>query len=183
MTSLNDDTDSYTPGLNATAKIFAEHGTFIRNVMLSKIEPYSQINVDDMYQDLFLSLVSRPIPPNVNNIKAYLYRAIINDIYNSIRRLKNYKKLKKKYFDYLNFSINKSDSVNASNIEERLDILFQDIEGHLSSPEIRAIKLRYKEGYNIEEVAKKMSVKKESVSRYVCIGLKKIRQYSKQVWE
>lgn len=182
MTSLNGDTNSYISGLNATAKIFAEYGTFIRTVILSKIEPHSQINVDDLYQDLFLSLVSRPIPPNVTNMKNYLYRVVVNNIYNSIRRLENYKKIKKKYSAHLNFSINKSTPRNVYNIEEQFNILFQGIEEHLSFCEIKAIKLRYKEGYSIEEIAKKMSVKKESVSRYVCIGLKKIRHYSSQAW-
>lgn len=159
------------------AKIFAEYGDFIYGVIRYKVENEAQAN--DLYQDFFLSLVSNPIPAGVKNIKGYLYRAITNDIFDAGRRMERYKALMNKYADYLSFSINKGNSKNAFINKERTNQIFGLIEGYLSPSEAKAITLRYKNSCSIKEVAKEMDVKKESVSRYICTGLKKIRQLFK----
>jgi DNA-directed RNA polymerase specialized sigma24 family protein len=41
---------------------------------------------------------------------------------------------------------------------------------------VKAILLRYRNQFEIEEVAREMSIKPRSVSRYISVGLKKIRR-------
>ena len=50
------------------------------------------------------------------------------------------------------------------------------IKANLTRKQARAVILRYERDYTNEEIAREMGVKKESVSRYICIGLKQIQQ-------
>jgi DNA-directed RNA polymerase specialized sigma24 family protein len=54
--------------------------------------------------------------------------------------------------------------------------MFELIRRHLPKNEATAMALRYKDNYNIHETAKKMDVKPKSVSRYLSVGTKKLRQ-------
>ena len=159
-------------------KVFAEYGDFIYGIIYYKVKNVAQ--ADDLYQDFFLSLVSNPIPSGVKNIKSYLYKAITNDIIDASRQMERYKTLMNKYANYLNFSINKNGSKNASIKEEQINEIFKLLWGQLSPSEAKAITLRYRKSCSINEVAEKMDVKKETVSRYICTGLKKIRQILKK---
>ena len=55
--------------------------------------------------------------------------------------------------------------------------MFKAIERFLSHSESQAVTLRFKKDSSIEEVAKQMAVNKRSVSRYISVGLKKLRQF------
>jgi RNA polymerase sigma factor (sigma-70 family) len=160
--------------IEAAEKIFAEYGDFIYSVIRFKVSDKGL--VDDIYQNFFLSLVTRPIKLEGAKLKAYLYRAIINDIYDAGRKTNRYKDLLNKYFENDNFSINKSRAKNASIVEERVGEIMKKVWDELSCTELDAISLRYIEGHSIKEVAEKMKVKPESVSRYICVGLKKMRE-------
>jgi len=166
--------NNYVENLSIAADIFAEYGDFIYNIICSKTKNKAQVN--DLYQDFFLSLVSKPPPSGTKNIKSYLYRAITNDIVDATRQMQRYQTLINKYADNLNLSINKPDSTNASTDEGSIEKIFSLIRGHLSPVEAKAITLRYKNNCSNEEIAKEIDAKKESVSRYICVGLKKIRQ-------
>ena len=159
---------------NIAADIFAKYGDFIYKVICSKTSNKAQI--DDLYQDFFLSLVSNPIDPDLNNIKSYLYQAIMNDITDASRRTKRYQELINNYSNNFNFTINKSVSINANNSEGEIERVFKLVREGLSPSEAKAIALRYKDNCNNEEIAEKIGAKKESVSRYICVALKKIRQ-------
>jgi len=69
--------------------VFEEH----RETILATI--YSYINnksdVDDIFQEFFLSLVRRPIPANIENVKGYLRRAIKNDIIDAAKKAKKHR--------------------------------------------------------------------------------------------
>ena len=164
--------------VSLAAKVFAEYGDFIYGIIYYKVKNVAQ--ADDLYQDFFLSLVSNPIPSSVKNIKSYLYKAITNDIIDASRQMERYKTLINKYANHLNFSINKNDSKRASIKEKQINEIFELLSGQLSPSEAKAITLRYRERCSINEVAEKMDVKKETVSRYICTGLKKIRQIFKK---
>ncbi len=159
------------------SEIFYEHGDFIRAVIRYQVGNNAQ--ADDLFQDFFLSLVSRPIPAEVQNIRSYLYRAIINDIVDAARRVEQYRIKLKKYAEFFDYSIRKNSPKNAIIDEEEMDKMFKLIEDRLRRGEVRAIHLRYKNGYNNEEVAKKMHVNIETVKRYLSEGLRRIRQFFK----
>ena len=154
--------------------VFARYGDFIRAVIHSQVR--NEALADDMFQDFFLSLIHKPVPQNVKNIKGYLYRAITNDIIDSVRRVERYRDHMHKYSKYLNSPINKRTPENAFiNIEET-NKMFESIKGRLRNNEFQAITLRYKSQYSIRNVAKIMGVKCKSVREYTSRGLSKIRQ-------
>ena len=156
------------------AEIFAEHGDFIHMVIFSQVK--NKARIDDIFQDFFLSLVRKPIPQDVKNIKGYLYRAITNDIIDATRRVNKYSYHMHKYHEYPNHSINKRTPENAFIDVEETNKMFGLIKGRLTNSQYQAMALRYRTHHSIKEVAEKMGVKSTSVSRYISIGLKKIRQ-------
>ena len=168
--------ESVLPGnIASAAEIFSEYGDFIRAVIRYKVK--NEARAGDLFQDFFLSLVSKPIPAGVQNVRSYLYRAIINDIVDATRRVEKYKTRMNKYAECLNYSINKNTPENALIEAEETDKMFKLIEGWLRRSEAQAISLRYRNSYNIKEVAKKMHVNNRTVSRYISAGLSKVRQF------
>jgi len=157
------------------AEVFSEYGDFIRAVIHYKVK--NEARAVDLFQDFFLSLVSKPVPAGVQNVRSYLYRAIINDIVDATRRVEKYKTRMNKYAECLNYSINKNTPENALIEAEETDKMFKLIEGWLRRSEAQAISLRYRDNYNIKEVAKKMHVNNRTISRYISVGLSKIRQF------
>ena len=157
------------------AEIFSEYGDFIRTVIYYHVENNAQ--ADDLFQDFFLSLVSKPIPANIQNVKGYLYKAITNDIVDAVRRVEKYKTRMNKYAERLNYSVNNNRPENAFIETEQTNKMFRLIEGWLRHSEAQAITLRYRNSYNIKEAAKKMHVNNRTISRYISAGLSKVRQF------
>jgi RNA polymerase sigma factor (sigma-70 family) len=164
----------YTNSVNITAKIFAEHSDFIYAIIYYKVRDKAQ--ADDIYQDFFLSLVAKPVPTGIKDIRSYLYRAITNDIIDANRRVDRYQARIRKYAEVFNYVTNNNTPEKTLITEEDGEI-FKLIGRCLPSSEARAIKLRFKNNRDITEVAAKMSVDKRSVSRYISVGLKKIRHF------
>lgn len=169
--------DQFSPpdsGLGKTEKLFAEYGEFILSVLQAKVRD-SEV-VDDLFQDLFLSLVRKPLPDDIKNIKAYLYRSIINDIIDYTRRTK-YSKLETSYDELqCNIATDACAEKDLSN-KEQAGKIYNLIDRKLPSSESTAVKLRYKENQDISEIAERMNITKRSVARYVSSGLRTIREY------
>jgi len=160
--------------VKVAADVFAKYGDFIYNVIRSKTSNKAQ--VDDLYQNFFLSLVSNPISPDSDNIKGYLYRAITNDIIDASRHTKRYQKLINNYSNNFNLTIKKTFPTDAINNSDEAERVFQVAKGNLSPTEMKAFNMRYEKGCSNEEIAEEIGAKKESISRYICVGLKKLRQ-------
>jgi RNA polymerase sigma factor (sigma-70 family) len=166
--------DNIMSNMARTAEIFEQHGDFIRRVLRYRIG--DEALVDDLYQDFFLSLVARPIPADVRNVKNYLYRAIINDSFDAVRRVEQYQDRIQRYSKRIENPINKDRPENALIENEETEKMLRMIELLLPSSESRSVTLRFKNDNSIGEVAKQMAVNKRSVSRYISVGLRKIRQ-------
>lgn len=175
MALLNTNAGSFANNVNSAAEIFDEYGDFIRTVICYQVKNDAQ--VDDLFQDFFLALVSKPIPQDIQNMKSFLYKMIVNDIIDAIRRMKRYQSRIHKYADNLNRPINKNDPENVFIKTEEINKVFELIEKRLPKREAQAITLRYKNNYAIKEVAKKMDVDERSVSRYISVGFSKVRQF------
>ena len=130
MDLTNKKNEIYEKNVLTASEIFAEYGNFIRTVINYHVKNEHQ--ADDLFQDFFLSLVYRPIPDSVDNIKSYLYRAICNDIVDNQRQLERYNAQIKKYQERCNFAINNT---------ERLLLIINDI---LDIEKIESGKLAYK---------------------------------------
>jgi RNA polymerase sigma factor (sigma-70 family) len=159
----------------AAAEIFSKYGGFIRAVISYKVSDTGL--VDDLFQDFYLSLVSRPIPSGIQNIKSYLYMAINNDVIDAARRVEKYRTRMRKYAECSDFSINKDTPENALINKEEINKMFKLIEGRLPHSEAQALKERYIHNLTIKEIAEKMCVKTQTVRRYICEGLSKCRQF------
>ena len=157
------------------AEIFSEYGNFIFAVICNQVSSEGQAN--DLFQDFFLSLVSKPIPPDIQNMKSYLYKAIINDIIDAARRVERHKTLIHKYSECLDYSINNSSPENALIETEEINKMFKLLGRQLPRSEARAIFFRFRNNFSVKEVAKKMHVNSRSASRYISAGLSKVRQF------
>lgn len=165
--------------LENITNIWQQNESFIRNAILSQVNDADL--AEDIFQDFFLSLISKPIDPNMQNIKGYLHRAIRNDIIDAARRRKSYRALLHRYATHRNHtSIPKSVEYIVANTEEAEKML-DHIQALLVHSEAEAIRLRHHCDYSVGEVADKLQVKKRTVSRYVSVGLKKLRQFLKTV--
>ena len=174
VTSPSTNTKDIASRVDNTAQIFEQHGAFILTVIRYLVKDGNK--EDDMYQDFFLALVSKPVPKDIQNIRSYLYKAIINDLVDSARRLHSYKVAVNKYANNLIFLINNDSVKNAFIENEEIDRMFEVIGGMLPRSQAQAISYRYKNGYAISEIAEKMSVNSKSVSRYISVGFKTIRR-------
>ena len=161
--------------VTGAARIISEYGNFIRTIICSKVK--NEDLAEDLFQDFYLSLVSKPIPAEIQNIRSYLYKAITHDILDAARRINKYRTRINKYAKIYKYSINKIAPEDALIETEETDKMFEAIKGWLRRTESQAIILRYKESFDVKEVSKKMNVNNRTVSRYVSSGLSKIRHY------
>lgn len=172
---LNTNTNNHLSRVNIAAKVFEEYGNFIRAVIRCKVR--SKAQADDLFQAFFLSLVSRPPSPDIQNIKGYLYRAIINDIADSARRVEKYQARIRRYAECLKYFRTEDSPENALIEAEEMDKIFKLIERRLQRNEAQAIILRYRDHYKIKEVAVKMGISDNAACRYIYKGLRKIRSF------
>jgi RNA polymerase sigma factor (sigma-70 family) len=133
---------------------------------------------DDIYQDYFLSLVSRPIPGDVKNVKHYIRASIQKDIVDAVRRVQRYKNLVQRFSQYQeNNSQHMPKPENGLIKDEEVNRIFSQIEKHLARCEAEAIVFRYKNEYKTKEVAQKMGVKHKTAQTYIRKGLQKMRSF------
>jgi RNA polymerase sigma factor (sigma-70 family) len=131
-----------------------------------------------LFQDLFLSLVLKPLPRDIRNTRSFLYRVITARVIDKFRHENRMKALISKYArrkqggqeefqeDFL---------VETESAEK----MFSLIQKHLPPNEALVIMLRYKHGFDISQTAKKMGVKPRSVSHYLSTAISKIRYVMK----
>ena len=159
----------------AAIKVFARHGNFVRSVIRLRI--HDPARREDLLQELFLKLVLQPIPADVQNVRGYLYRAIINDIVDLARQSENDKRHLKKYAEQTRNSIHKSSSPTAiiEETEEKASI-FAYLTKQLRRREAQVVVLRYRDNYSIAEIAAEIGIDRRSVSRYLTSGLRELRR-------
>jgi RNA polymerase sigma factor (sigma-70 family) len=159
------------------AKIFDQYGDLIRAIIQFNLS--DQRNADDVFQDSFLSLLHKPVPEGTQNVKAYLYRAVTNDIIDAARRTRSYRARVCRYAECHKYSVIYEDPQNSViQAEERREML-RLIERQLPPREAEAVIERFGRDNNIDEAAKRMRVNKRTFSRYLCTGLKRIRRFLK----
>ena len=175
MALLGTNTNDHKAGVNIAAKVFGEYGDFIYAVIRCKVRNKAQ--ADDLFQDFFLSLVFKPPPPNIQNIKGYLYRAVTNDILDAARRVEKYQTRIDRYAECLKYTATEDSPENVLIETEETNKMFKLIERHLKRTEAQAIILRYRNHYKIKDVAKKMAINDNTAWRHISKGLRKIRRF------
>ena len=136
--------------------------------------------VDDIFQDLFVSLIYRSIPPYIQNIKGYLCMAVKNDVLDEAFRAKSYRARNQNYAELHTEQIKFHDPQNIVILSEETQKLFSIIERRLMPHEREAVIQRYRLDRGNDEAAEAMCISRRSFSHYLCTGLKKIRRFAHQ---
>jgi RNA polymerase sigma factor (sigma-70 family) len=160
--------------VKAAADLFAKHGRFIRSVISFQI--HDEARVEDLYQEFFLYLVRTPLPPDVRNVRSYLFRALSHDAVDMNRRQEKYQRHLKKHAEETRFSINTSTPEDAIVAREQISVLFRCVGKYLRPREAEVVRLRYQDGLSIREIAARLHVDPRTVSRYLCAGLRTLRE-------
>jgi RNA polymerase sigma factor (sigma-70 family) len=155
-------------------RIYEEEGDFIRKVI--RINIGNTLSEDDVFQCLFLNLLEKPIPIEIGDKKRYLYRMIINNIINEAKRIKAYKNRISRYSKIqLTKNIEYDPSEKVAQAGD-FDNILQIIDNELPPQIATALRLRYKKNYTNDAIAQAMSISKETGTRYIRSGLKRLRE-------
>ena len=173
------DPDYLRRNVASAAKIFNDYGDFIKKVIRSQIQDEDQ--VEDLFQDFFLTLISNPLPEDIQSIEAYLHKRINNYIVNTAR-------LRGKYLSCMNEYAKCYNNPNNLKIPEKVVMeteevkrIIELIEKKLPITEAQAVRFQYREGLNAKETAEKMCVKNKTIRGYVSDGLNRIRRLLKDI--
>jgi RNA polymerase sigma-70 factor (ECF subfamily) len=164
--------------VNEAAELFTVHGEFLLQLFQKKLP---EQDAYDLWQDLFLSLVTNPIPRHIPNIRNYLYRAALNDIVDFKRRSQLHKEKIGEYSYML-----KSDQFDGNPAKrliegESLSEIFRQIEQSLPSTVGQVILDKHKNNMSHRQIAEKLNLKQETVEQYMSVGIKKIREIQGQI--
>lgn len=162
-------------GVERASKIIAEHGDMIRAIIRSQI--YDKSKADDLFQDFFVSLAERPIPEYIEDIASYLRRAVMRDIIDAGRRVGHERACLGRYALRRRTFTFREDPSNNLMRTELIEMLCRLARNQLRKRESQAIVYRFLCNHDTALAAKLMGVNKRTVSRYVSIGIKRLRQH------
>jgi RNA polymerase sigma factor (sigma-70 family) len=158
------------------AKVFEQYGDEIHAMIKFQINDESRM--DDIFQNLFVSLVRNPIPAGISNVKGYLYRAVKNDVIDASRRTRSHENCIRKYAERqgdVEVAAHRSPDSHAVEFEEIVNLCWLIAEA-LPPSEAKAVILTCRDDLSMTEAGDEMGVNARSVSRYKCLGLRKARE-------
>jgi RNA polymerase sigma factor (sigma-70 family) len=157
------------------AEVFGKYGDEILAVIRFNVNDQSKAN--DIFQDFFVSLVRKPVPSHIEDIRGYLYKAITNDVIDFSRRTKNRQNNALKYAYIHKHDISQENPQDVVIHAEETERMFRLIENHLPKREATVLLKRCSEGFSTADTAKKLHLTKRTVSRYFSVAIKKIRRF------
>jgi len=155
------------------AEVFGKYGDEILAVIRFNIDDPSRAN--DIFQDFFVSLVRRPIPPDIQDVRGYLYKAVTNDVIDSSRKIRNRHTNDQKYAYTHKHSVSQEDPQDILIHAEETNRMLRLIQNHLPKRESTVFIKRLREGMNTSDTAKHLSLTKRTVSQYLSVAVRKIR--------
>ncbi|MHC4843815.1 MAG: RNA polymerase sigma factor [Planctomycetota bacterium] len=162
--------------MNSAKKIFSEYGDFIYGVIRFNIR--NEFEAEDVYHDIFLHLISKPLPKDIRNMKCFLYKVVSDRIKDAMRKIDRYNRRIQRYAQN-SIRYDTAEPEDPVIDREETEKMFSLMQKNLSPKEAKAITLRYIKDDKISSVAEKMGIQKRSVSRYISVGLKKVRAVMK----
>ena len=157
------------------AKVFDRYGDEIRAIIDFNVQDDS--NADDIFQDFFVSVVNKPIPPNIEDMRAYLYRAVTNDVVDTCRQAKNRRDSIQRYAECRKCRLVQENPQNIAIRVEETERIFQLTESRLAGREAKAVIQRYGRDLSTADTAEQMCVDKRSVARYLTEAIRKMRGF------
>jgi RNA polymerase sigma factor (sigma-70 family) len=173
MPTANVSQECDTPSnVDRATEVFEENADYIRAIIRFYIK--HEAEAEDLFQDLFLFLIARPIPPDVRNVRGFLFKVINGMVKDVFRGMERRRSRIHRYAQHNgHIADNRPESVLIE--AEEAARMFELIERRLPPKEALAVTLRYRNNCDTEEVAERMGVERRSVSRYVSVGLRRIR--------
>lgn len=152
----------------------SQHEHWIRPLVSSLVKDKS--SVEDIVQNLYLSLLRSNLPSGSRRLKRYIYRMVTNDVIDAYRRNRRQNEALYRFCrdNAADFQADSAAKMLAD-AEER-DKMFACLREVLPPRQARAVILRFWTGLDNEEVARKMGMKARSVDRCVFRALKKLRK-------
>jgi len=161
--------------VEVAAKIIDEYGGLVRSII--HLHADNDYDADDIFQDFFLSLVNKPIPLSPKDTKAYLAQAAINDVFDAIRRRKNYRQHLTQYYQSSKYRRNTQGTPQSIMLQaEEIQKLFDLVKERLATREAEAVLQKYRCGHDTSEAAEEMGINTRTFDRYVCIAMKKLSE-------
>ena len=155
--------------------LFSQYGTEISKMISFHIDDVYL--AEDMYQNLFLSIIKYPPPEDLSDPKSYLWKAIFNNVnqmrykqLNDDRKLVGYKK---RLFDIPHDTTN--DPLEILSMHESRNNLIEIIQKSLSPAEAKVVLEKLKHHTKTQEIASQLGIESRSVSHYFSTGIKKLR--------
>jgi RNA polymerase sigma factor (sigma-70 family) len=171
VVELSVDTERQGEAVAAAVRVFTEYGGFVRSIIRLWVRDVCRR--EDMFQELFLRLVEQPVPSGAQNVRGYLYRAILRDAVDLTREEVTEKRHLKEYAERNRISIHNSLSRRAL-LEE--GSIFGCLIRQLRQREAQVLTLRYRDDYSIPEIAAEIGIDRYSVSRYLTSGLRELKR-------
>ena len=154
-------------------EVFDRYGSDIRAMIDYSVKDESR--GDDVFQDLFVSVVKNPIPPRVKDVRAYLYRAITNDIVDRFRRTKYHREAVQIHTERHKHRMVQKDPQHIIAQAEETAKKLRLVENNLAPREAQALVQRYGFGFSTSDTAGLLNINKRTVSRYLAEAMKKMR--------
>jgi RNA polymerase sigma factor (sigma-70 family) len=173
--SSGDNRNDIQKKVKLAAEIFDRYSDEIRAIIQFNVKDKSK--ADDIFQEFFVSIVRKPIPPDIQDFRAYLYRAVTNDVIDVSRQKKCHQYHIKKYAECRKHFVISEDPPNVAIQMESTRRMFQLIESRLPKREAEVVIERYGQGFSTTDTAERMHVNKKIVSRYLSAALKKMREF------
>lgn len=156
------------------AEVFSRYGEDIRAMIGFNVKDASK--ADDVFQNLFVSLVNDPIPPHVTDIKGYLYRAIVNDVYDTFRHKKIQQESVERYAEIRKYDVTQESPQDSVIEAEETQQMLGALERQLPKRQAQAIAQHLGSGLDVNDTADRMRLSKRSVYRYISAAKKKLRE-------
>jgi RNA polymerase sigma factor (sigma-70 family) len=156
------------------SELFQKYGEEIRAIIHFNVKDKSK--ADDIFQEFFVSVIHKPIPSGIEDVKAYVYRAVTNDVIDLAREAKNHRDHLHKYAYCRKKWVKPEDPQRNAILAESTKRMFRLIESHLPKREAQVVLQRFGHGSSIKDTAERMRVDKRNISRYLSVALKKMRQ-------
>ncbi|UCE49017.1 MAG: hypothetical protein JSW47_02525 [Phycisphaerales bacterium] len=139
-----------------------------------------QSKADDTFQNLFLSIVQTPVPPDTTRIASYIYRILTNDIVDETRKSDVYNQFVQRYREHGKHKTKQEDpEAEAIELEETLR-MFRSLRKRLPAHQAEAVIQSCILGNNTKDAARKMELDTKTFSQYLYRGKRKIYQLLKK---
>ncbi|MCX5645164.1 MAG: sigma-70 family RNA polymerase sigma factor [Phycisphaerae bacterium] len=160
--------------VDLATRIFAEHGSVIRSMIRQHVT--NQEEEDEVYQNLYLSLVCSPPPETLINVTAYLNTVIRNDVIDAVRRRKSRQQMVSKYAMSQPWDEVEDAPDGRVTQAEQVQRITSLVGKLLPAHEALAVIERYVYEHSMTDIASHLRVKERTASRYACVGIRRIRE-------